>query len=161
MFLFFVAVSIQVLILIGVAFAIKELRSARYNLAKLRDQSVDVLGNFLADVLEHPRVKIALAQSVANGMNHTIEQPDLGLRLQKVSDAMLEDNIRMSRVIGEQLPGLAASFVGGAMSSLSMIKMKKRISKSHSDNSKEQGALEVTTLSLDSSESVLDTKKDK
>lgn len=151
MILIYLAVGFQVAILLGMAYSIQYCRRAKYDVTKLRSQLIDLLGNFLADILDHPRVKLALAQSVANGINHTIEQPDLGQRLQKVSESMREDTLRMSRAIGEQLPGLAASFVGGAMSSIT--KKKKLISTDTSESSKTQHLLEVRALSLDSSTS--------
>ena len=62
----------------------------------------------MADALDHPRVKLSLAENVANGMNHTMEQPDLGFCLQQVS----EQDLQVSRSIGEQLPVFAANIVG-------------------------------------------------
>lgn len=155
MILLYLAVAIQVAILVGLAFCIRQLhRSAgSYDLADLRTRLVDVLGNFLADVLDHPRVKESLAESVANGMNHTMAQPDLGFRLQQVSESMREHNLQMSRSIGEQLPALAANFVGGAVSS--MVSTKKRSQR----NVERQGSREVKTSTLESSDSSLGNKK--
>lgn len=159
MFLFYLTVAIQVGIVVGLILSIRLLhRSAGgYDLAELRTKVIDILGNFLADVLNHPRVQRALAESVANGMNHTMEQPDLGLRLQQVSESMREHNLRMSRSIGEQLPALAVNFMGGAMSS--MVSKKKGIKRNGSSSSELQGSVEVKTLTLESSENSLGGKK--
>jgi hypothetical protein len=151
MSLFYLAVAIQLAILAGAIWAMQ-----RLDLAKLRAESIDVLGNFMADILDHPRVKIALAQAVTNGINHTMEQPDLGGRLHKVSESMRADNLQMSRSLGEQLPGLAKHFFGGAVSSISK--------KTKNENTKalepKKMATEVSNLSLDFSESdLVDTKK--
>ena len=159
MFLFYLTVAIQVGIVVGLVLSIRLLhRSAgSYDPAELRTKVIDILGNFLADVLNHPRVQRALAESVANGMNHTMEQPDLGLRLQQVSESMREHNLRMSRSIGEQLPALAVNFMGGAMSS--MVSKKKGIKRNGSSSSELQGSVEVKTLTLESSENSLGGKK--
>jgi hypothetical protein len=85
-----------------------------------------------------------------------MEQPDLGVRLHKVSESMRADNLQMSRSLGEQLPGLAKHFFGGAVSSISK--------KTKNENTKalepKKMATEVSNLSLDFSESdLVDTKK--
>ena len=84
MILLYLAVAIQVAILVGLALIINFLRHSfsKSDPQELRSKLIDVLGNFLADVLDHPRVKLSLAESVTNGMNHTMQQPDLGFRLQ-------------------------------------------------------------------------------
>lgn len=160
MILFYLAVAIQVAILGGLVLSIHLLRRSwsSHDSTEHRSKLIDVLGNFVADVLDHPRVKLCLAETVANGMNHTMAQPDLGLRLQQVSESMREHNLQMSRTIGEQLPALAANFMGGAMSS--MVSSKKRSSKRNlSTSSETQGSREVKTLTLESSESSLGDKK--
>jgi hypothetical protein len=129
MVILYLAVGIELVVLTAVSWAAYMVLSGTYvvDTAKLRARMVDTLGDFVADVLEHPRVKLAMAESVRNGMNHTIEQPDLGSRLRKVSEYMAEDNLHMSRSIGEQLPGLAASFMSGAVSSITGKKTKTNI----------------------------------
>jgi hypothetical protein len=83
-----------------------------------------------------------------------MEQPDLGVRLHKVSESIREDNIQMSRSIGEQLPGLAKSFVSGAVSSITKKKKKEKEKTTQILEQKTVG-MKVSDLSLDSS----DTKK--
>ena len=118
---------------------------------KLRDAMVEAMGNFLADVLEHPRTQAALDQTLRRGINHTIEQPDLGSRLRKVSEYMAEDNLHMSRTIGEQLPGLAANFVSGAVSSIAW-KKKKPNNSVLEGRSKETSIEQGSSLSLGGSD---------
>lgn len=87
---------------------------------KVRTHLIDAIGNLIADVLAHPRVEASLAQVVVNGINQSLEQPDLVQRLETVlqNNVRPEDTMGMSRAFGEQLPGLAANFVGGAVSSI-------------------------------------------
>lgn len=159
MFIFYFAiVAIQLAIIGGAAWAVQ-----RLDWAQLRVQSIEWLGNFVADVLDHPRVKLVLAEAVTNGMNHTMEQPDLGMRLHKVSESMREDNLQMSRSFGEQLPALAKSFVGGAVSSMTKKKTKPE---QHATTTKlleqRRTAIEVSSLTLDSyfsERNVVDKKK--
>eukprot|EP00934_Nitzschia_sp_Nitz4_P004962 Nitzschia sp. Nitz4//scaffold4_size323378//265332//265990//NITZ4_000703-RA/size323378-snap-gene-0.429-mRNA-1//1//CDS//3329553528//4952//frame0 len=109
----------------GILWVVLELtRKSKEDWQQWRTALIDVLGNFAADLLEHPRLQDALAQVVTNGMNHTIEQPDLGARLQNVSESLREDNLKMSRALGEQLPDLAANLVGGALSTM---RQKKKV----------------------------------
>ena len=102
----------------------------------------------MAEVLEHPRVKLSLAESVTNGMNHSMEQPDLGFRLQQVSESMREHNLQTSRSIGEQLLTLTANFVEGVMSWL--VSKKKRCKRNDSSSSEREGrfAFEVGEINL-------------
>lgn len=156
--LFYLALIIQLFVLSGITWCIYvalSLDQAFYD--KSRAKAIDVLGNFMADLLDHPRVKVALAQVVTNGMNHTLEQPDLGQRIAHVGEALREDNLKMSRSIGEQLPGLAANFMGGAMSSLKRGGTKGRTEASFTDS---KHSTDVLRLRLDGSEeSVSDKKK--
>ena len=125
MLLLYLAIGIQLSILAVVSWAVYVFFFATsIHADKLRNSLVDATGNFIADVLEHPRTQAALDQTLRRGINHTIEQPDLGSRLHKVSEYMAEDNLQMSRTMGEQLPGLAVSFVSGAVSSITRKKIK-------------------------------------
>jgi len=91
---------------------------------KVRERMVEAVAMFIADVLEHPRVQGVLDETFQRGINHTIEQPDLGSRLRGVYANMEDDSREMSRAMGEQLPGLAVSFVSGAVSSFTGKKNK-------------------------------------
>ena len=156
MLLLYLAVAVQLVLLGAMTWTIHRLSAQAHTLdfPQFRAQVIDAMGDFLADILSHPRVKAALAQAVTNGMNHTMEQPDLGLRLHKVNESMRDDNLRMSRAIGEQLPGLAKSFVGGAMSSITK-KKSKRIPEETTAGTKQ--LCEVSSLTLDSSSLGSDT----
>ncbi|MFM8622635.1 MAG: hypothetical protein ACKOB3_04575, partial [Holophagaceae bacterium] len=119
MLLLYLAVAIHLAILAVVSCVIYLLCfSSSVHATNIRDKVVEFVATFVADVLLHPRSQRALDETLRRGMNYTIEQPDLGSRLRKVSEHMAEDNLHMSRAIGEQLPGLAASFMSGAMSSI-------------------------------------------
>ena len=148
MILFYVAVVIQLAILGGTAWVLRRLvlDVSPKHADTLRAQCIEWLGNLVADILEHPRLKMVLAQAVTNGINYTMEQRDLGERLHKVSVAMREDNLQMSRSLGEQLPGLAKSFVGGAVSSITR---KKKPENNTKRLESQKTSFEVSSLTLD------------
>lgn len=79
---------------------------------------VNIVANFIADVLEHPRVKRAAAEVMVEGMNATTEQPDLPQKAAKIYLRLQEENEHVSRQLGEQFPKIAANFIAGAASSL-------------------------------------------
>jgi len=156
MLLLYLAIGIQLSILAVVSGVVYVLFFATsIHAEKIRDKLVDATGNFVADVLEHPRTQASLDQTFRRGINHTIEQPDLGSRLRKVSEYMAEDNLHMSRTIGEQLPGLAASFVSGAVSSIAWKKSKPN-STSLEGGSKEKFIGQRSSLSLGASDGETD-----
>ena len=79
---------------------------------------MNLVANFIADVLEHPRVQQAASRTIVSGMNATVEQSDLASRITRVSLALQEENGEVSRHFGEQFPRAAASFIGGAVAGL-------------------------------------------
>lgn len=135
MLLFYLALTAQLALLCGASWLYYILSNPNIDWTKIRSRAIDILGDFLADVLDHPRLNLALAKVVTNGINHTMQQPDLGPRLHDVSESLREENVKMSRALGEQLPDLAANFVGGAISAIRQKKPKQ--------------SNEVTTLKLE------------
>jgi hypothetical protein len=79
---------------------------------------VNLVATFIADVLAHPKVHVALEKVIVSGMNATMEQPDLSRRIQMISATLQEDNRAMSRSLGEQFPTMASSFVKGAVAGM-------------------------------------------
>lgn len=78
---------------------------------------VDIVANFVANVLEHPRVQGAAAETLVRGMIMTMEQPDLPRRAAKLY-LQLQEDTDVSRQLGEQFPKVAANFIAGAASSI-------------------------------------------
>eukprot|EP00525_Craspedostauros_australis_P005526 CAMPEP_0198121844 /NCGR_PEP_ID=MMETSP1442-20131203/33220_1 /TAXON_ID= /ORGANISM="Craspedostauros australis, Strain CCMP3328" /LENGTH=162 /DNA_ID=CAMNT_0043780729 /DNA_START=121 /DNA_END=609 /DNA_ORIENTATION=+ len=99
-------------------------KSGRY--LQTREWLVRQMGEFTADVLEHPRVQTAMANSIVEGMNRTIEQPDLGERMCNLMESRREYNLKMSRSLGEQLPSMTANLVSGYMSSVKAVREQKQ-----------------------------------
>jgi hypothetical protein len=159
MLLLYLIVVIQLALLAVVSWAVYQLFwDTRIDATKLRAWMVAAVADFGADVLEHPRTQLVLNEIFRNGINHTMEQPDLGSRLRKVSEYMADDNLQMSRSIGEQLPGLAANFVSGAVSSFTGKKNKSN-NPALGGGSRVQPVKEVSSLSLDGSGMEYDATK--
>lgn len=84
----------------------------------VRNSLVNFVANFLADVLEHPRVQVAAASSIVAGMNATADQPDLPERAATIYLKLQEQNEHVSRQLGEQFPKVAGAFLAGAAAGL-------------------------------------------
>ncbi|CAJ1961413.1 unnamed protein product [Cylindrotheca closterium] len=84
----------------------------------VRTLLVNLVANFLADVLEHPRVQAAAASSIVAGMNATTDQPDLPERAATIYLKLQEQNEHVSRQLGEQFPKVAGAFLAGAAAGL-------------------------------------------
>ena len=85
---------------------------------RIRSYLVSGLANFVADVLEHPRVQAATASSIVAGMNATADQPDLPERVAEIYLSLQKQNEYVSRQLGEQFPKVAGAFLAGAVSGL-------------------------------------------
>ena len=97
---------------------------------------VNAIGNFLADILEHPRLQNIAATTMAQGMKLHMEDPNFARRAAKIY-IQLQEDADMSRQLGEQFPKVAASFIAGAARGLkrqaSFSKLKQSLSKDNKD----------------------------
>jgi hypothetical protein len=81
---------------------------------------VNLVANFIADVLEHPRVQEAASTAIVNGINDTLDQPDFPTKIKVISLLTMDakEQIAVSRQLGEQFPKAAVNFLGGAVAGL-------------------------------------------
>jgi hypothetical protein len=94
---------------------------------------IHVIGNFLADIMEHPRVQHAAAQTMSKGMNVHMDDPELPRRAARIY-IQLQEDADMSRQLGEQFPKVAASFIAGAASSLKRSASFSKLKRNHQNN---------------------------
>ena len=81
---------------------------------------VNLVANFTADVLEHPRVQEATSKFIVLGINDTLDQPDFPTKIKVISLLTMDEKqqIAVSRQLGEQFPKAAVNFLGGAVAGL-------------------------------------------
>jgi hypothetical protein len=78
---------------------------------------VNLTALFLAQVLEHPTVVNAAARIMVAGIDESMEQPELALKIAQVtrSIATSEDGVKE---IGKAFPKMALDFMGGAVAGI-------------------------------------------
>jgi hypothetical protein len=81
---------------------------------------VNLVANFIADVLEHPRVQEATSKFIVTGINDTLDQPDFPTKIKVISLLTLDakQQLAVSRQLGEKFPKAAVNFLGGAVAGL-------------------------------------------
>mmetsp|Transcript_3442 Transcript_3442/g.5729 ORF Transcript_3442/g.5729 Transcript_3442/m.5729 type:complete len:144 (+) Transcript_3442:81-512(+) len=89
---------------------------------------VNLISEFVAAILSHPKVSAALNTIIMTAMNCFMDQPDLADKIHNMSAAMMTDMGRhedTARILGKDVPKLVSGFMGGLASNMPSIRKKK------------------------------------
>ena len=82
---------------------------------RLFDGCVEVAATFVAAVLNHPSVQLAIARGIVAGMKQFTREPDLGEHLRVMGETMTKTQTELARNAGEDFPKVVGNFFKGMM----------------------------------------------